>query len=931
VPGGSPGGQRSASVTVRQTAPRGLYGRERELAVLNGMVDDLDGGVGGALVVRGQPGVGKSALLAAVRERAKDHGIQLLSAVGVQSEAHLPFAGLHLLLWPVLHLAEELPPHHRGALRAAFGEPNDTAPELYLIAFASLELISEAAESSPLLLIVDDAQWLDQPSCAALAFVARRLQADPTAILIALRDGGDQPFVDSGLPELRIEGLNEEAAAALLDARAPHLPPGLSERLLEQAAGNPLALVELPKVLRAEHLSEGALVPSRLPLTARLEQAFAMQQSELPRVTRSLILVASADDSDLLAEMLDAAAILEGVEITVDALGPAVRAGLLRIEGTRLRFRHPLVRAAIYQAASAARRQAAHSALSEVLAGQPDRRAWHRAASSLGPDEAVAAELDDAAARAERRGALAVAISADERAAELSEVPARRGRRLLRAAEMAFELGRHEAGLAFLRAAEPLDLEVEERTRLSWLREVHSGADWSRAPRVDSLVELAERMRVNGHVDLALKLLVRAAQRCWWESPDQATRAAVIAAAERIPVAEEEPALLAILAYADPVKRAAIVIDRITRMTPDAPDPVALYLVGSAAGAVWAYDLSLRFLDAAVDGLRAQGRLGLLAQALTAQAWAAVHLAREPLAVSAAEEACRLAEETGQPASAAAAKLAQATIAGERGDFEGAETLARQAEAVLLPMGAISLLALGQFVRGRAAVAHQRYPEGLEHHRRTLDPTDPAYHPFVGAWGLSDLVEAAAHSGGDNAAKAYLEKLECLAQATSGSLLRATVGYARPMVAGDEDAEALYRTALERDLANWPCYRGRMLLWYGRWLRRQRRVAESRAPLRAAREVFDALAFPTLAERAREELRAAGETSRRRDPDAWDRLTPQELRIARLAAEGLSNREIGQRLYISHRTVGYHLHRIFPKLGITSRGQLRAAGITPVR
>jgi ATP/maltotriose-dependent transcriptional regulator MalT len=315
---------------------------------------------------------------------------------------------------------------------------------------------------------------------------------------------------------------------------------------------------------------------------------------------------------------------------------------------------------------------------------------------------------------------------------------------------------------------------------------------------------------------------------------------------------------------------------------------------------VWAYDLALGFLDAAVDGLRAQGRLGLLAQALVVQAWAAVHLAREPLAVSAAEEAFRLAGETGQPASAASAQLAQAAIAAERGDFERADALARQAEAVLLPMGATPMLALGQFVRGRAAVAHQRYPEGLAHHRRTLEPTDPAYHPFVGAWGLSDLVEAAAHTGSKDKARAYIEQLESLAAATSGSLLRATAGYARPFVANDED---------------------------GRWVRRQRRVAESRIPLRAAREVFDALGFPALAETARQELRAAGETSPRRIPEAWDELTAQELQIARMAAAGLSNREIGERLFLSHRTVGYHLHRIFPKLGITSRGQLHAAGI----
>jgi len=249
----------------------------------------------------------------------------------------------------------------------------------------------------------------------------------------------------------------------------------------------------------------------------------------------------------------------------------------------------------------------------------------------------------------------------------------------------------------------------------------------------------------------------------------------------------------------------------------------------------------------------------------------------------------------------------------------------REAEAVLLPMGANPLLALVQFARGRGAVMHQSYPEGFEHLRRILDPADPAYHPFAGTWGLADLIEAAIHIGDTAAAAAYLAQLESLAATTAGPLLRAEAAYARPLVAGDDDAEALYQSALEQDLTDWPGYRGRALLWYGVWLRRQRRAAESRAPLRTARDCLDALGFTDLADYARRELRASGESSSRRTPEAWDQLTPQELQIAQMAAAGMSNREIGQQLYISHRTVGAHLHRIFPKLGITSRSQLHAA------
>jgi ATP/maltotriose-dependent transcriptional regulator MalT len=303
-------------------------------------------------------------------------------------------------------------------------------------------------------------------------------------------------------------------------------------------------------------------------------------------------------------------------------------------------------------------------------------------------------------------------------------------------------------------------------------------------------------------------------------------------------------------------------------------------------------------------------------------------LATATLAESAADEAARLARETGQPRWAVAADLVRAILAGERGDSEAAERIAGPAENELLPVGAQAMLALVQFARGRGAVAHQRYPEGFDHLRRAFDPADVGYHPFVGYWGLSDLIEAAVHVGADDEAAALLAELEELAATTSATYLQATLAYARPLVAPDEEAGELYQAALA-DLVNWPCFRARTLLAYGRWLRRQRRVAESRAPLRAARESADALGFDGLAEAARVELRASGEMSRQRTPDLRDQLTPQEQQIAQLAAEGLSNREIGQRLYLSHRTVGSHLYRMFPKLGITSRAQLAEALFSP--
>jgi DNA-binding CsgD family transcriptional regulator len=898
-----------------------LYGRDHELGLLT---DLLSRDAGGALVVRGESGIGKSALLAAVIARAAEQGIRVLTAVGVQSEARLGFAGLHQLLRPILHRAERLPAPQRAALLGAFGMIEGAVPETFLIGLATLELTSSAADTSPVLLVADDAQWLDEPSCTVLAFVARRLAAERALMLLAMREESASPFDEAALPELRLAGLTEAAARELLASRAPDLDPVLRERLIEEAAGNPLALVELPAALRAGHAGEGLPWP-RLPVTARLERAFAAHGSGLPVAARTLLLVAAADDGGVLQEILDAASIIEGTCLTADALAPAVAARLVAVSRSRLAFRHPLVRSSTYQAASPPHRRAAHAALAEVLADQPDRRVWHRAAATLGPDEQVATELDEAAARAGRRGATRVAIDALTSAAELSMSPARRGRRLLRAAEMAFESGNSALGRHLVAAAEPLDLPAEDRTWLSWLREAYTEGGWSGTAKIESFVVQAERLTASGHGDLAAQSLLAVALRCYWGHVSQQTRSAVAAAAERLPLAGNEPTPLAILAWADPVQQGALVNDRMSRITPDAADPAGMFLLGSAATAVWAWDRSLAFLDVAIAGLRAQGRLGLLAQALVSQAWAAVHLSRKPLAVAAAEEACCLARETGQPRWVIAARLAQATVAAEQGNHDAAEALTGEAEAVLLPMGANPMLALVQFARGRGAVMQQRYTEGLEQLRRILDPADPSYHPFVGTWGLADLVEAAVHTGDSDAVTAYLSQLEELVAATSGPLLHAQAAYARPLVAGDQTAESLYQMALEHELANWPGYRNRMLLWYGRWLRRQRRAAESRAPLRAARDGFDALGLSHLAEQARRELRAAGESSRRRAPDAWDQLTPQELQIARLAAAGLSNREIGQQLYISHRTVGVHLHRIFPKLGITSRGQLHTA------
>jgi DNA-binding CsgD family transcriptional regulator len=912
----------------RPTQEETLYGRGLELDVLANLVRGLAGSVGGALIVRGEAGIGKSSLLAGAAGLAGQAGAQVLTATGIQAEATLPFAGLHQLLRPVLPLAEQLPPRLRSALLSAFGlsdpPPGTEQGGPFLIGLAALELVSDAAASRPVLLIADDAQWLDEPSSAVLGFIARRLATEPAALLVAVRDGLASSFDDAGLPGLPLTGLAEPAAAALLEARAPGLDLAVRDRLLSEAAGNPLALVELPKSVRPGHPA-GGLTGSLLPLTARLEQSFAAQQSSLPETTRAVLLAAAANESGALPEVLGTASALAGTEVTADTLLPAIAAGLLETGEAGLRFRHPLMRSAIYQAAGVARRQAVHTALAALLAGRPDRRAWHLAAAMLGPDEQVAADLEAAAVRAVKRSAFSMAADAYRRAAQLSDDTFSRARRLLLAAETALSSGHLRLGHDLLRAAESLDLTADQRTLAAWMREISGGGAWSGASQLDALVRLAEQMRMAGQTRTALDTLANFALRCYWSNPASETRAAVIAAAERLGLPETEPALVEILSCADPVRTGARVNAQIKNITPDRTEPTAMWSLGLAAANTWAWDLALPLLDAAIDGLRAQGQLGLLTRVLTTRAWAAAHLARMPTAVAAASEASRLAVETGQGHWTGANQLAQAVAASAAGDDAAADALAQQTEALYLASGSTSMLGFVQFARGHGAVINQRYAVGLAHLRRILDPADPVYHPFVGTWGLADLAEAAVAVGEPARARAYLGQLESLAAQTDGPLLLAQVAYARPLAAEDDQAEPLYQAAIASGLGNWPDYRARMLLRYGEWLRRQRRAGESRMPLREARESFDALGFTRLAQRARLELRAAGEGSSRREPRPWDELTAQELQIARLAADGLSNREIGQQLFISHRTVGAHLYKIFPKLGVTSRSQLHVA------
>lgn len=907
-----------------------LYGREGELRLLGDLVSRAFAGAGGALLLRGEAGIGKTSLLGAVRDFAVAQGGRALSATGVQSEASIPFAGLHQLLNPVLsdHV-ESLTGRQQQALFAAFGMSSQVAPEMFSVGLASLELISALAEQRPVLLAVDDAQWMDSASSEVLAFIARRLEAERIAMMMAVREGHDTVLDQAGLLDLRLDPLGNEAAMALLRARAPELGQSARDRLLVEAAGNPLALVELPSTLGSSGNVPQSLLPW-LPTTRRLERSFLSRASALPDPTQTLLLLAAADDVGDLAEILMAATPFDGTAPSIDALDPAVEAELIDLDGHEIRFRHPLVRSTIYHAAAPTRRLAAHAALATVLTGHQERRAWHRAAATPGPDDDVALDLETAATRALHRGAPRAAAEALRQAALLSDPATHRGRLLLRSAEINFDLGDAAVARQQLADARTSPLETAERLRVTLWTEALNEESWFSPERVRAFADVAGQLAGAGSEGalLALRALWPLSIGCWYGNPSDETRSMVVTTARRLRRSDSDPMVLSIAACADPVNEAAWVIDETIRMTPEAVDgPVELHALGASLTAVWAFDLSWPYLCAAVEGLRQQGRLGLLGEALASQAWAAIPLGKHRLARSAAEEARRLSRDTGRTRWAYVADLALATLAGERGETETAASLIRTTEADLLSVGAQSILAFAQIARGRNAMVGGEYEDAFDQLQRMMDPADVAYHPFVGYMGIADLIEAATRIGRGTDAKIHFERLKALAEQTKAPYLQAMAAYAHPLVATDDEAESLYERALDTRLSNWPFHRARMLLAYGRWLRRQRRVAAARRPLRAALESFNALGVTALGHEARAELRAAGESISHPAPDTLDTLTPQELQIAKMAATGMTNREIGTRLFISHRTVGQHLRRIFSKLEITSRGQLHPADL----
>jgi DNA-binding CsgD family transcriptional regulator len=892
-----------------------LIEREQESAVLDALVDRLRDG-GGAVVVRGEAGIGKSALLQRVRRRAEAQGARPLVTVGVESEAELAFAGLHQLLGPVIGVLAQQPESQRQHLEAALGLGVDLEPDPYRVAVAAFQLICEVADSVPLVLMVDDAHWLDRSTLSVIAFIGRRLEGEHVALVAATRSGQSTPLDDARLPTLDLERLSASAAARLLDRNAPELHPVLRARVLAESSGNPLALVELARSMgrSGEHLS-----PPSTTLTARLERAFASRLGDLSADTRPALLAAALDSRASLDE------IVRSSGVGLESLQPAVEAGLVEIADGGVRFRHPLIRSAVRQAASTQQVFEMYRALAEVVA-DPERQLWHRAMAATGPDDKIASALEQHARLAAAHGAVTVAGAALERAAALTADSQKKGARLVAAAEIAYELGLVESARRLVDQATAFDLSGRDVARLAWFRQIISGSVWFESGAARTFVTIAEQLRDGGDSDMALRSLVPIAHRCWWTRTKTRTREYLVEAALAMGTADDDPRVLAVFGLAHPEETGPTILKRVSRMRlHEMTDPIASMYVGIAAEKAGDFATGARFLASAIDGLREQVRLVPLTQALVHYAWAATCAGEWPAAAAAAQEAAGLARDTSQPQYGLTGELVGALAAALRGTEPDLGSLLAEPERALLAMKGGPLLATAHLARGAAAIGEGRHEDAFQHLWPVFDETDSAFHRFMRWPALLDLVEAAAGSGQTSRLTDVIADLEAISTHSEPPILRLNLACAMPLLAADDQAEPLFTAALAEDLAGYPFLRARTLFTLGRWLRRRRRSAESRSPLRESVALFDALGATAWSRRARQELRATGERVGRRAPDLRDRLTAQELQIAQLAAEGLSNRQIAERLFLSPRTIGGHLYRIFPKLEITARAQLREA------
>ena len=897
-------------------APRG---RRAECETLDRLLQSVRVGQSGALVVRGQPGIGKTALLDYAIDSASDLGV--VRAAAVESEIELPFAGLHQLCVPLLDRLACLPVPQRDALETVFGLSTGSPPDRFFVGLAVLSLVSEAAEAGPLLCVVDDAQWLDRDSAQALAFVARRLSAESVAILVASREPNDD---FRGLPELVVHGLPDGDARDLLSsAAAAPMDVDICERIVAETRGNPLALLELHRGLSPEPLAGGFGLPNTVPLSSGNPDGLLRRLPGLAEETRLLLLLAAAEPIGDPALFWRAA---ERLAIRAEAVEPAQTAGLLEV-GPRVRFNDPLMRSAVYRDASPGARQKVHTALAEVTDPEldPDRRAWHRAQAAVGPDEEVAAALEGSAGRAQSRGGLPAAAAFLERAVALTLDPGARAQRALAAAQVKHLAGAPAATLGLLAIAEAGPLDELGRARIDLLRAriEHSKNVSSDAPML--LLAAADRLE---------RLDIRLARETYLDGLSAATvvgrrglRSGVIEVAHAARAASPPP---------EPPRASDLLLDGLaTRFT-----------VGHAAGVPMVRRALNAFLGddvASEEGLRG---LGLACRAAVDlwddDAWVGLairHLerAREagaltvlPLALSQRICAHAFAGELAAGASLTAELQAATEATGSQIPPFGPLVLAawrgREAEASKLieASGGEGLgVTVIEWARAVLYNALGRYEDALAAaERATGHPEDLG----VFNWGLAELVVAAVRSGNMERAAAALERLSEITRASGTDWALGIEARSRALLSTGDAAERLYREAIERlGRTHVRVELGRAHLVYGEWLRRERRRVDAREQLRTAHEMFTAMGLEAFAARAARELLATGERARKRTVETREDLTAQEAQVARLARDGLSNPEIGARLFISARTVEYHLHKVFSKLDIRSRTQLPLA------
>jgi len=902
-----------------------LYGRDEERRAIGALLEDARASRSGVLVVRGEAGIGKTALLEDTRERASD--MHVLSVRGVESEAELPFAGLHQLVRPALALLEQLPAPQARALQGALGLTERTGDDRFLISAACLTLLSELAERRPVVCLIDDAQWLDTPSADCLLFVARRLGDEGIVMLFAAREGDARHFEARALPDLTVSALDPVAADQLISRAVDReIAAAVRNVLVTQSSGNPLALLELPTALSSAQLAGAEPLPETLPLTRDVERVYLERVRRLPEAAQRLLLVVALDDTGRLGPVLRAA---ETLSIDADALTTAEQAGLVVVAGTKAEVRHPLVRSAVYQGASSTDRRAVHLALAAALSGELelDQRAWHRAAAALEPDAEIAAELELTAERARLRSGHSAAAAALERAAELSSDVESKTRRLVAAASAAWQAGQPERATVLLDQAGP-DL-ADPRLRAE-AAHVRGAIEWRCGALLDAAPTLLGGADEVVHLDAgkALEMLFDA---CfvgfdigdWAHVAEVGRRAAGLPRSRDLEKALRADLLVGVGGLAIGDATAVPLVQETLAHTEALDEPLSLVMAAVGAVALGDDEMRAVLLRRAEALARTSGAVATLSTVLVNVAITGILTAQYAVAAE-AQEGLELAREAGLPNAAGLHRSVLAWLAAVKGRDEECRAIA----AEVTESARLNGLALANTIAEWGVAMLDLSIGRPDETRRRLTPLSTAppgvAQPYFVLTAAPDLVEACARLGRHEEARAAYGVLETFATSDAPTWALAYSARCRALLAPDDAAaELAYAEALELHASrNSPYDRARTELLYGEHLRRQRRRVEARDHLRAALETFEGLGAAAWAERARTELRASGETARKRDPSTIAQLTPQELQVARFVASGLSNKEVAVQLFLSPRTIDAHLRNVFAKLGLTSRTQL---------